>query len=242
MTRLIIPIILVGLLFSCGQDRPKINYNQEIDTTSVIEDRVLDTTKVLVSELPIRFDSTDILIFGIELIDIRERERMSKIGSGSYSNSDFSSSYFNGDYLNGHFINLVFQDKTGTEIKLTNKKIAIRSVSFLRQTFRKHKVGYLLYSVSDRDTNGDKNLDNSDLESLYISKLDGTEFKKITKELHEFYDSNQIKGETRFYFRTLEDENKDGELNNRDKFHYYYLDFTSDNYQLAEYNPLKIFE
>jgi hypothetical protein len=40
----------------------------------------------------------------------------------------------------------------------------------------------------------------------YISRLIGTGFKKISKELHEFYDYNLIKGENRVYFRTLEDQ------------------------------------
>ena len=31
---------------------------RKIDTTSVVDDRVKDTTKILVSELPIKFEST----------------------------------------------------------------------------------------------------------------------------------------------------------------------------------------
>ena len=40
----------------------------------------------------------------------------------------------------------------------------------------------------------------------------------------------------------LEDKNKDGELNNKDKFHYYFIDFSADKYSVTEYNPVKIFE
>ena len=64
----------------------------------------------------------------------------------------------------------------------------------------------------------------------------------MTKELHEFYDWSLIKGESRMYFRTLEDKNKDGELNNKDKFHYYFIDFSVDKYSVTEYYPVKIFE
>jgi hypothetical protein len=147
-------IVLLTLFASCGQ-QPKIDYKEKIDTTSVVDDRVKDTTKILVSELPIKFDSTDILIFAIGLVDLQERGGYSKIGSGSYGNSDIASSYFNQDYLIGNFINLVFQDKGRNERKLTDKKILIRNVNFLREIFSKTKAGYLLYSISDRDSNGD---------------------------------------------------------------------------------------
>lgn len=60
--------------------------------------------------------------------------------------------------------------------------------------------------------------------------------------LHELYDWNTIKGESKIYFRTLEDKNKDGELNNNDKFHYYFIDFSTTPYSVTEYNPLKVFE
>lgn len=239
---LLIAITTTILLFSCGQDRPKIDYNKaNLDTTSTLDDMIKDTTRILVSELPIKFDSTDVLLFVIALVDLQGRGGYSVIKSGSYSAQDIASSYFNKDNLIGDFINIVFQDKSGNERKLTGNKIKIRSISFLREIFQKTKTGYLLYSVSDRDSNGDKELTDSDLEALYIGKIDGTGFKKVTKELHEFYDWNLIKGDTRIYFRTLEDKNKDGILTNKDKFHYYYIDFSQDSYSLTEYNPIKIF-
>ena len=242
MTKLLVVTMAAILFCSCGQ-RPKINH-VAVDTTSVVDDRIKDTTKILVSELPVKFDSTDVLLFAIGLVDLQEIGGYNKIGSSSYSysSSDIESSYFNSDNLIGNFINIVFQDKSSNEKKLTDKKINIRSVNFLRDIFKKTEIGYLLYSISDRDSNGDKKLDHSDLEALYISKIDGSDFKKLTKELHEFYDWSLIKGENRIYFRTLEDKNKDGELNNKDKFHYYFIDFLGEKYSVTEYNPVKIFE
>jgi hypothetical protein len=241
MIRLLFFLASTIILFSCGQQKPKIN-KEKIDTTSVIDDRVKDTTKILVSELPVKFDSTDFLLFAIGLVDLQERGGYSKIGSGSYSDTEIASSYFRSDNLIGNFINIVFQDKNGNERKLTNNKIKIRSVNFLRDIFKTTKQGYLLYSITDRDSNGDKELNHSDLEALYISEIDGTNFKKLTRELHEFYDWGLIKGEDRIYFRTLEDKNADGELTNKDKFHYYFIEFSGDKYSLKEYNPIKAFE
>lgn len=242
MIRLLIVLVTSLLFASCGQDKPKIDYNETIDTTSLVDDRMKDSTKILVSELPVKFDSTEILLFAIGLVDLQERGGYGKMGSGSYSDSDISSSYFNRDNLGGNFINIVFQETNGKERKLTDKKIRIRSVNFLRDIFKKTKSSYLLYLIFDRDSNGDKELTHADLEALYISKADGSDFKKLTKELHEFYDWSLLTGENKVYFRTLEDKNNDGELTNKDKFHYYIINFSGDNYSLTEYNPIKIFE
>lgn len=240
--RHLIPVILICMLFTACDQQPKINYKNTTDSTSVIDNRIKDITKVFVAELPVKFDSTDVLIFPIKLVDLESRGRYSKYESSSSSDSDIASCYFNNDNLTGNLINLVFRDKNGNERKLTDRKILIKRAKFLREIFNKTKTGYLLYAIADRDTNGDKILDNSDLETLYISKIDGTGFKKISKELHEFYDYSLINSETRVYFRTLEDQNKDGLLNNKDKFHYYTIDFMPDTYKINEYNPLKTVE
>ena len=240
--RHLISVILICTLFTACEQQPKINYKNNTDSTSVMESRIKDTTKVLVAELPVKFDSTDVLIFAIRLVDLEGRGRYSRFESSSSSNSDIASSYFNKDILTGNLINLVFRDKNGEERKLTDRKILIKSVNFLREIFRQTNTGYLLYSIIDRDTNGDRLLNNSDLETLYISRNDGTGFKKISKELHEFYDFSIIYGDNKVYIRTLEDQNKDGLLNNQDKFHYYTIDFMSDTYKINEYNPLKTVE
>src|SRR6187551_161940 len=106
MRRLLIVVVTVILFCSCGQEKPKINH-EAVDTTSVVDDRIKDTTKILVSELPIKFDSTDVILFAIGLVDLQERGGYSKIGSGSYSSSDITSSYFIRDNLVGTFINIV---------------------------------------------------------------------------------------------------------------------------------------
>jgi hypothetical protein len=243
MIRLVIAATSTLLFFSCGQRETQINHEQSIDTTAVLDDRLKDSTKVLVAELPIQFDSTDVLLHAISVVNLQTcGGTLGRISKDAYGSSDFSSGYYTNNDLTGDFINIVFQDKEGLERALTDKKMSIKRVTFLQDIYKLTKRSYLLYVVSDRDTNGDKAFDHLDLESLYISNLDGTTFTKLTKELHELYDWSLIARERKLYFTTLEDKNKDGRLTNKDTFHYYVIDFTNTPYTLAEYNPLKVLQ
>tara|TARA_R110002096_G_scaffold183757_19_gene362010 strand:+ start:19862 stop:20593 length:732 start_codon:yes stop_codon:yes gene_type:complete len=241
MNRYLLIAFFAVLTFSCSERTPKIDYENQIDTVATIINIVKDTTKILVSELPVRFDSTEVLIYAVGLVDLQERGGYSKLGSGSYSSSDISSSYFNKDNLTGQFINLVFEDKNGNRTPLTNHRMTINRVLFLRGIYNNSKQQYLMYFLYDRDTNGDGKINRQDLESLYLSNIDGAEFKKISKELHEFYDHRTLKNDSKLYFRTLEDINKDGKLNNQDKFHYYLIDFAENGYKISEYDPIDAF-
>jgi hypothetical protein len=231
----------ITILSSC-RDKGRIDYAQSIDTTSVDhDDRLTDSTKVVVAELPIRFDSTAYLLFGISLVELQDRGGYSKVSLSSYDDYSSSGSYLHEDEFTGSFINMLFEDASGNQRKLTSSKIMIRSATFVREIFRRTKSGYILYSVSDRDSNHDNSLTHADLEALYISRIDGSNFHKLSRELHEFYDWTAIKGDNKIYFRTLEDRNKDGELNNKDIFHYYRMDFSGESYGLTEYYPVKAF-
>lgn len=229
------------LTLSCSQRTPKIDYENQIDTVSTIFNIVEDTTKILTSELPIRFDSTEVLIYAVGLVDLQGRSDYSKLGSGSYSSSGVSASHFSKDNLSGQFINLVFEDENGNRTLLTNHKMTINRVLFLRGIYNNTKLRFLMYCLYDRDTNGDGRMNRQDLESLYLSNIDGTNFRKISKELHEFYDHRTLKNDNKLYFRTLEDINKDGKLNNQDKFHYYLIEFGEDGYEITEYDPIDVF-
>lgn len=244
MTKIILKLIAGAgliLIFSCTE-QPRINYDKMNDTTATHHNVSMDTTTMLVAGLPQKFDSIDVLLFPVVAVDLADEGGYGKFRSGSYSDAGIASGYFSQNELSGNFANIVFRDKSGEERKLTDKNIRIAKVTFLNEIFSKTKKAYLLYVVYDSDTNGDNALSRSDLEALYISKTDGTDFKKLSGELRQFYDYNVIEDTKRVYFRTLEDVNKDGMLNNTDKFHYYYIDFSSQDYTLTEFNPLKILQ
>lgn len=241
MKKLFVMVTLAAAFMGCNEQNQKINHEIKIDTVATLDDRLKDSSRVIVSELPVKFDSTDILLYPIGMVDLKERGGYSAFGSGSYSsNSGIGSGYFTNDDFSGNFINIIFQDKADKWV-LSKNKMTINRAIFLREIYNLTKEGYILYFIYDRDTNGDQKYDRDDVEALYISKGDGTKFKKLSPELHEFYDYRILKEDKKLYFRTLEDINKDGKLTNKDKFHYYQLQFIEDGYSVAEFNPLDIF-
>lgn len=234
-------LLLLIFLFACT-GAPKINQDTPIDTTSVADDRLSDTTKILVASLPMRFDSTNVTLFAVSFVQLDPGRGYVKSEYGSYSSGSGVSLYSTNDYIDGNFVNLIFRDNQGLERKLTNIKATFDRAIFLRELFKETGIGYIIYYVYDRDTNGDKVYNNNDLRALYISKLDGTGFTKLSEELHDFHDDVFIKDELKYYFRTLEDRNKDGLLTRKDIFHHYVLSFSKDGYTLTEYDPLAIFK
>lgn len=158
-------IAFCGVLsYSCSKQTPKINHTNQVDTVATFANIVEDTTKVLVAELPIRFDSTEVLIYAVGLVDVKKQGGYNKLGTDAYSRSDISFSYFGTDNLSGQFINLVFEDKNGNKRPLTNHKMTINSVLFLRGIYNSTKQQFLLYNLHDRDTNGDGKINKRDLD------------------------------------------------------------------------------
>jgi len=240
-------LMIVLTLLSCGKQQPKIDYNSQNQSDSLTMDNIAaDTSKILIAELPVYFDSTDYLIHPIGLINLNESEGKRFLEIGSYSGSDYSNSGFSvdsysEDFFSGNIANLVFEDlKTHNQILLTDKVLNITDVQYLRDLSKKINRHYILYSVIDKDMNFDKNLDYQDITSLYISKIDGTNFKKITNNFHQYIGGKMIIQDLKFYFRTIEDIDKDGNFTKVDKYHYFYIDFANDDYILIEYNPFKL--
>ena len=124
-------------------------------------------------------------------------------------------------------------------VSLTDNQIKIRSFTFLRSIFNSTKKQILIYSVTDKDTNKDRKLNDNDIESLYISDIDGLNFNKLSPEFHELIDWQVMDIQNRIYFITSEDIDKNGEFDKSDQLHYYYADLTKDNNTVIEYNPIE---
>ncbi len=237
-----ITILLLFGLASCSEPAPKIDYKKEIDTVATIANIIEDTTKVLVAELPVKFKKIETLIYPVALVNMQGSDGYGRSSANYYNGSDISSGYYSSSNLSGDFINLIFEDTEGNRKLLTEHKMTISQATFLEGIFDITQKGYLLYTVYDRDTNGDQKFNRKDLLALYISNVDGTGFTKVTKELHNYHDYRTHKESNKLYFRSLEDMDKDGEFSNQDKFHYYTITFNQFGYEIDEYDPLDAFD
>jgi len=238
MKNILILGIAILLFTSCGTDnKPKIVHAENNGTE--IPELKKDTTFIEVSDLPIQIDSTNYLIHPIG--DFRIEDKRGKIiyKSSGYGSKNFSVSNYGGYRISGNLSNVKFQHIDSEKLSaLTENVIKIKSLTFLRKVFDNTKKQLLVYEVTDKDTNQDRKLDFNDINTLYISKINGTDFRKLTDTNQELIDWKIIESKNRLYFRTIEDTNKDGEFDKKDIIHYKYVDLNSDNLKITEYKPI----
>lgn len=230
--------IAVFLLTSCKNEaeKPKVSYDNAAKTKQ--KTIVADTTKIDISDLPVQFAGTKFLLFPIGKITTSNSDKSnSRIESDD--NTNFKISNNNDDEITGFLTNLKFQDiEKDTITTLSDKKISIQSITFLKEFATKTKQQILVYTLEDTDTNKDGTIDANDINTLYISDIAGTRFTKITKAFHELIDWQIIISTNRLYFRTIEDTNKNGLFDKGDKIKYQYLDLLSTDWKISEYNPI----
>ena len=186
-----------------------------------------------------QIDSTDYLIHPIG--DFRIEDNRGKViyKSSGYGSKDFSISSYGGYRISGNLSNVKFQHIDSEKLSvLTTNVIKIKSLTFLRKVYDNSKKQFLVYEVTDKDTNQDGKLDYNDINTLFISKINGTDFRKLTETNKELIDWKLIESKNRLYFRTIEDTNKDGEFDKKDIVHYKYVDLNSDNLKITEYKPI----
>lgn len=231
--------LLICVLASCTDGKkPKIVYDNSGKNKETTELKK-DTTLIETADLPIRMDSTDYLIHPIGFLKISKSWSKTSYRSSDYKNTNFSVSNQSKYEITGNLTNLKFQHIDSEKlIPLTEKTINIQSVTFIKEVFDRTKSKYLLYKVIDKDTNLDQVLDYQDLKSLYISKIDGSSFTKITPEYQELVSWKILASKNKLYFKTVEDINKDGEFDKTDIIHYHYLDLENKMWDAKEYNPL----
>lgn len=211
---------LFGVI-SCKSDaeKPKLSYTKK---TKVIEKQI-DTTKVLVADLPIQFDGTKYLIFPIGEI------------SNENPSNDFTISNNMDNEITGYLKNLKFQ-MIGTDslTSLTDKPILLESTTFLKSLSDKHKKQILVHQLADNDSNDDGKLDTNDIKSLYLSDISGQNLKKISSDFQEVLTWKIIDSQNRLYFKAIEDTNKNGQFDKNDKIHYNYVNLLEKDWKAIE--------
>ena len=223
----LLPLLITPLLItSCVEDTIK----RPLPSGAQIEPAT-EELKV-VPHLPVQIDSTDYLLHPIG--------KLSERRSGYYSSGTSAGVYRSSDGISGELTNIKFQKLDSEDLlPLTNDRVIISSVEFLRGIFQNTGKAFLLYEVCDRDSNGDDELDRKDVSSLYISSINGENFRKLTAEDQNFEDFTIVDEMNRVYFKTTEDINDDREFDEKDRSHLFYIDLGAEAPKVIAYDPLK---
>ena len=236
--KLFVFILVVSVFCSCGE-KEKSKIVHTVKNGKQINEFKEDYTFIEIADLPIQIDSTDYLIHPIGEFAIEDSRKKSYVKYSSSLGKNFSVSNYNKHKLVGNLSNVKFQHIDSEELRLlTQKAVKIKSLSFLRKIFDSTKKQLLVYEVIDKDSNQDGKLNQEDIKTLYISKIDGTEFQKLSDNNKELIDWKVNATKNRLYFRTIEDSNKDGKFDNEDTLHYQFIDLIAENFNVKSYKPI----
>jgi len=237
MKNLFALLVLIISITSCVRNKtPKVVHSNSNEIAEIQK----DTTFVDISDLPIHIDSTAYMVHPIGNVALNQGWQKEMYKSSRYTGQSFSTSNYSGYRLSGNLSNVLFQHiESDTLIPLTDKVIRINAMTFLHEVYKETGKQVFMYEINDLDTNLDKKLDYNDINSLFISNIDGSSFKKLTENNREVINWQIVPVLNRLYYRTVEDTNKDGIFNNTDKMHYKYVNLSSPKLDIVEYFPLE---
>ncbi len=240
MKKLHITFIAITILFltSCKEEveKPKVTYDE---TNKARELARADSTQIQIADLPLQMEGTDYLIHPVADLSIRERGVKSRYGSSSVNDLSFTISNYGEFEITGFLQNLKFQKVDSDSIKkLTDKPILIQTATYLKSVADKTNSQIMVYTMVDMDTNKDGKLDTSDIKALYLSKVSGEKFTKISSDFQELIDWKLIESNNRLYYRTVEDTNKNGQFDKKDVVNYYYIDLSKKEWKIIGYEPV----
>ncbi len=222
---------MITLSCSEKQNEKKIVYDKTIEQSDNLEEK--GTLKEfpkskLISGLPFKLDSAKTRIFPIAEVKLKNRKGgVTKFSSYSGSSFEFFAigSYGNREYY-GFLENLIFEKiEDGEKYLLTNNKIKIKTFGQLYDD-NNNPLKKLIYEIVTFDSNKDDELDENDLTNLYLSGIDGDNLILISKVNEDLIDWTLL-GDNLLYFRTIEDSDKNGELEESDEMHIYKTDLTN---------------
>ena len=223
-------------LFSCKKEveTPKVIYE---NPSKVVIVPIDDTTKIEVADLPIQMDGTNFLLFPIGKLSVSDKNYDSSSRGGNQLN--YKVSNYSEYQITGYLRNLKMQQIGKDSIRtLTDKDIVIHSITYLKSIADKTKQQILVYVIEDMDTNKDLTLDDNDIKCLYLSDVSGNRFIKVSADFQELIDWNVVESINRLYFRTIEDTDKNGKFDKKDKLHYHFIDLSNKVWKSNEYNPI----
>ena len=228
------------LLVGCKDQtkKPKVIYE---DAKAVIAPVKKDFTKIKIADLPINMEGTSFLIHPMGEYSLTDgSSKFNPSSSSSYDKDEsFKVSNYSDYEITGYISNFKFQ-KIGSDSLhlLTEKPVLIETVTYLKTVSDKAKQQVLVYTLADMDTNNDGKINSNDIKTIYLSDISGNKFTKIAANFQELIDWNLIESNSRLYFRTIEDINKNGAFDKTDKVHYHVVNLQNKDWKVEEYSPI----
>ncbi|HUH26173.1 MAG TPA: hypothetical protein VLY87_06070 [Flavobacterium sp.] len=224
-------------LVSCAkqEETPKVIYETEKSEAQVNYQKI-DSTEIKIADLPVKFSGTNYLLHPVG--DVRVYNTgSSKYGSSKTNQVSYTISNYSSPEITGYISNVMFQHKDSLTLKpLTANRMEILSITYLDELALKSHKQFLVYTLVDVDTNRDGRYDDNDIKTLYVSKIDGSRFTKLTPDFHELLEWKIV--DNKLYFRSIEDINKNGEFDSKDAVHYSYLNLLDEDWNIQHYDPL----
>lgn len=157
--------------------------------------------------------SNPIVMEDSEYIMIPVRLKDKKSGFGKSRLSEYAS-------YRGRYNNIIFYNKNnGQSHLLLNKKAIISSFYFPnKKEYEKDKpvLKFLLFGISENDTNGDGIINERDAVIVYLSDLAGKNLQQITPKNTQLIDWEIDENSDMIFLRIRKDSDNDGQFTERD--------------------------
>jgi len=210
-TIFMLAVSLLILLSSCRQNNSENSSHRSFENplkssvTNTNKEAEKEDVKKLTINLPVKLDSSAYLIYPIGELSTKQ-------------SSSFKSSYRSEDRYSGYLTNIIFQNIYTDKTHFLTKNIV--KITAYEQLYTTQRVSekIILYQVID---NFPKDEDALTFKSLYLGTNDGKLFQKVSKANEHVTDWKYIPETKKVYFKTIEDTDKNNELNNTDTEHIY---------------------
>ncbi len=218
----ILIILLTTLIFSCNKRQDRIQIVENKNLTQKQIDSVLDEYNFEYSRV-VFIDSLEKAILPISTQKARGGRRYKKV---SYSADSYP-----------RYWNLLFYDvKTGKTKLLTEKKTRISDFRTNLTKVGKILKRSILYEIGDTDFDLDNKLTYSDPIQLFISDIDGENFRKLSPKNEHLTEYQIVPNTNKIIFQTLRDTNDDKKFDIKDEVIWYMIDLSNESQSIEILN------
>lgn len=224
----LIYLVLIITICSCGDREPKIEMIEDENLTQHQIDSILTAFK-FEYDSPVFIDSTSQILLPITTKPLERTKSYSKYSSDGYYSDNYP-----------EYWNILFYNKDSGETKLlTESKLQISGYEVNLKKAGPILSNSILYKIGDTDYNKDNKLNYKDPIQLFISKIDGSNFKRLSPINEDLESYTVIPNSDKILVRTRRDTNTDSEFKIDDEQIWYMIDLNSESSPIEVANAVQ---